>query len=292
MELTNSHAEKEQHLYKVIVIGDYAVGKTSLIKRYCEGYFTPNYKLTIGVDFAVKSIDWDENKNVSLQLWDVAGHERFGTMTSVYYKYAIAAIIVFDLSRPATFDAVAKWQHDVNSKVMLANNQPIPTLLLANKCDMPGVVIDREQLDKYVDENGFIGWFETSAAQDVNIDDAVKFLIAKIIDVAKSNTVDRPTDTINLAIADHETTFEGKTKKKDCCLLHEQKNLDYCFILHLAHVCQNLPKLQYNPQKRSNSTKIQNKFLTLSCCGVNCLVLLGNCLSHLMCVAVLLNSDQ
>jgi len=94
---------------------------------------------------------------------------------------------------------------------------------------MPGVVIDREQLDKYVDENGFIGWFETSAAQDVNIDDAVKFLIAKIIDVAKSNTVDRPTDTINLAIADHETTFEGKTKKKRLLLVTRAKKFGLLF---------------------------------------------------------------
>ena len=57
------------------MIGDYAVGKTSLIKRYTEGYFTPNYKLTIGVDFAVKVVEWDDNTTVSLQLWDVAGHE-------------------------------------------------------------------------------------------------------------------------------------------------------------------------------------------------------------------------
>lgn len=87
MEAANANAaspkdnskEKQQHLYKVvptltslmtkvIVIGDYAVGKTSIIKRYCEGYFTPNYKLTIGVDFAVKVVEWDENTNVSLQV--------------------------------------------------------------------------------------------------------------------------------------------------------------------------------------------------------------------------------
>jgi GTPase SAR1 family protein len=60
---------KTQHLYKVLVIGDYAVGKTSIIKRYCEGYFTPNYKLTIGVDFAVKVVEWDEKTTVSLQVY-------------------------------------------------------------------------------------------------------------------------------------------------------------------------------------------------------------------------------
>lgn len=60
--------QKQQHLYKVLVIGDYAVGKTSIIKRYCEGFFTPNYKLTIGVDFAVKVVEWDDNTRVSLQV--------------------------------------------------------------------------------------------------------------------------------------------------------------------------------------------------------------------------------
>jgi len=208
---------KQQQLYKVIVIGDYAVGKTSIIKRYCEGYFTPNYKLTIGVDFAVKVVEWDESTNVSLQLWDVAGHERFGTMTSVYYKYAIAAIIVFDLSRPATFDAITKWRDDVNSKVMLANNEPIPTLLLANKCDIPGVVIDREMLDKFVQDNNFIGWFETSAQRNVNIDDAMKFLIAKILDVAKTNNVTRPEDTIQLGQSNTPKPNDKVVSSKDNC---------------------------------------------------------------------------
>eukprot|EP01124_Arcella_intermedia_P014516 TRINITY_DN2096_c0_g1_i2.p1 TRINITY_DN2096_c0_g1~~TRINITY_DN2096_c0_g1_i2.p1 ORF type:complete len:106 (+),score=4.87 TRINITY_DN2096_c0_g1_i2:33-350(+) len=99
--MSTAQDDKEQHLYKVLVIGDYAVGKTSIIKRYCEGYFTPNYKLTIGVDFAVKEIQTTEDKKVTLQLWDVAGHERFGTMTRVYYKYAIAAIIGLRVSPPS-----------------------------------------------------------------------------------------------------------------------------------------------------------------------------------------------
>eukprot|EP01126_Amoeba_proteus_P040373 TRINITY_DN4302_c0_g1_i8.p1 TRINITY_DN4302_c0_g1~~TRINITY_DN4302_c0_g1_i8.p1 ORF type:complete len:237 (-),score=33.08 TRINITY_DN4302_c0_g1_i8:24-734(-) len=165
---TSPQTQKENHLYKVLVIGDYAVGKTSIIKRYCEGYFTPNYKLTIGVDFAVKSLEI-ENKNVSLQLWDVAGHERFGTMTRVYYKYAIAALVVFDLTRPATFEAVLKWRDDVNSKVILANDQPIPLVLLANKCDLEDVHVNKEELDLFCQQNGFLKWFETSALSDIGI---------------------------------------------------------------------------------------------------------------------------
>ncbi|GFO00851.1 ras-related protein rab-32 [Plakobranchus ocellatus] len=58
-----------EHLYKVLVIGEFGVGKTSLIRRYTEGYFSPNYKLTIGVDFALKSLEWDNNTKINLQLW-------------------------------------------------------------------------------------------------------------------------------------------------------------------------------------------------------------------------------
>lgn len=218
-ELSDVKKEKNQHLYKVIVIGDYAVGKTSLIKRYTEGYFTPNYKLTIGVDFAVKAVDWDDNTTVSLQLWDVAGHERFGTMTSVYYKYAIAAVIVFDLSRPATFDAVLKWRDDVNSKVVLANNEPIPALLLANKADIPGVTIDREMLDKFVKDNGFIGWYETSAQKNTNVDDAMKYLITNILDVAQKNVPARPENTITLDSSSQREKGEAPAEQKSggCC---------------------------------------------------------------------------
>jgi len=178
--------EKQQQLYKVLVIGDYAVGKTSIIKRYTEGYFTPNYKLTIGVDFAVKAIDWDENTSVNLQLWDVAGHERFGTMTRVYYKYAIAAIIV------------TKWRDDLNNKVVLANSEPIPVLLLANKCDIQGVHVDEQALERFTREQGFIGWFPTSAQENLNIDKAMMTLIKKILEVAKTNVSNKAPDAIDV----------------------------------------------------------------------------------------------
>lgn len=204
--------DKKQHLYKIVVIGDYAVGKTSFIKRYCEGYFTPNYKLTIGVDFAVKEIDWDESTQVTLQLWDVAGHERFGTMTRVYYKYAIAAILVFDLSRPSTFDAVAKWREDLNSKVALADGTPIPAILLANKCDVAGVKIDREKLDQYCKENEFLAWFETSAKENTNVDIAMMTLVEKVLEVAKSNAMPQPENNVV------QLNSRPEPKEQACCL--------------------------------------------------------------------------
>ncbi|KAK3093752.1 hypothetical protein FSP39_019700 [Pinctada imbricata] len=161
---------KQEHLYKVLVIGEFGVGKTSIIRRYTEGSFSPNYKLTIGVDFALKTLEWDETTKVNLQLWDIAGHERFGHMTRVYYKYA-----------PATFDTVAKWLSDINSKVMLADQSPVPVMLLANKCDLEESYVDSLRLEKYCQEHGLIGWFPTSAKNDSNIDNAMKCLVKTFI---------------------------------------------------------------------------------------------------------------
>jgi len=213
-----SQEDDGHQTYKVIVIGDYAVGKTSLIRRYTDGFFTPSYKLTIGVDFAVKLIKYDDDTSITLQLWDVAGHERFGTMTSVYYKYAIACIVVFDVSRDTTFEAVKKWQDDVNSKVSLANDQPIPMILLANKCDIPGITVDTEFLDDYCKKNNFIGWFKTSAATDTNIDQAMRFLTQHIVEVAKTTNVRRPKEDATFKLdTEKEQTDPPEKSSSSCC---------------------------------------------------------------------------
>lgn len=88
------------------------------------------------MDFALKVLNWDQNTIIRLQLWDIAGQERFGSMTRVYYKEAVGAFIVFDVTRAATFDAVLKWKQDLDSKVQLSDGSPIPCILLANKVNV------------------------------------------------------------------------------------------------------------------------------------------------------------
>lgn len=78
-------------------------------------------------------IQWDNDTVVRLQLWDIAGQERFGNMLKVYYKEAVGAFIVYDISRASTFDAVQKWKHDLDSKVQLPDGSRVPCVLLANK---------------------------------------------------------------------------------------------------------------------------------------------------------------
>ena len=93
------YEDVQEYDFKVLVVGEVSVGKTSIIQRYVQGCFLSSYKPTLGADFAMKVVDWDSKSKIHLQLWDVAGHERYGYMTRVYYKYAMAAFIVYDLSR-------------------------------------------------------------------------------------------------------------------------------------------------------------------------------------------------
>eukprot|EP00052_Salpingoeca_macrocollata_P022950 m.200654 g.200654 ORF g.200654 m.200654 type:complete len:363 (-) comp21920_c1_seq1:36-1124(-) len=204
---------EEGQLYKVLVIGDYGVGKTSIIRRYTEGYYSPNYKLTIGVDFSLKTLE-HEGKSIKLQLWDIAGHERFGHMTHVYYKYAIAAVIVFDLGRPATFESVVKWHRDLNSKVELPSGGPVPCILLANKCDLYPGDIDTQRLDQFCKEKNIQAWFPTSAKNDQNIGEAVKFLVKCIVDVGEENLKPQVQPDAFVRLEEKE---EARPAEKKCC---------------------------------------------------------------------------
>ncbi|KAJ1143663.1 hypothetical protein NDU88_009968 [Pleurodeles waltl] len=124
------------HLFKVLIVGDATVGKTSLVQRYSNDSFTKHYKSTVGVDFALKVLQWSDSETVRLQLWDIAGQERFTSMTRLYYREAAACVIMFDVTNRASFLNSQKWKEDLDSKATLQNGAPVPCILLANKCDL------------------------------------------------------------------------------------------------------------------------------------------------------------
>lgn len=165
---------------KVLVLGDPATGKTSLIKRYVTNSFSGQHKPTVGVDFHFRRIE-ESGTRVALQLWDIAGQDRFGRIYRVYYKDAFGALLVFDVSRPETFASVKSWKKEIDSKVQLPNGKPLPVLLVGNKCDIETASVDKESLDAFCEENGFIGWYDTSAKMDINVESAVRTLVRNIL---------------------------------------------------------------------------------------------------------------
>eukprot|EP01118_Nematostelium_gracile_P009321 TRINITY_DN312_c0_g1_i3.p1 TRINITY_DN312_c0_g1~~TRINITY_DN312_c0_g1_i3.p1 ORF type:complete len:222 (-),score=63.12 TRINITY_DN312_c0_g1_i3:118-783(-) len=172
--------EVEEYVYKILVVGDLGCGKTSFIHRYVNDTFSVTYRATIGVDFALKNLKWDAKTNIRLQLWDIAGQERFGHMTRVYYKEAVGGMIVFDVTREKTFQAVTKWKADIDDNLAV-DGVSIPVVLLANKCDLAEEPLDKEMMDKFCKDNNFIGWFETSAKDNINVHEAGNRLVEYIL---------------------------------------------------------------------------------------------------------------
>ncbi|XP_069800546.1 ras-related protein Rab-7L1 [Dendropsophus ebraccatus] len=174
------------YLFKVLVVGDCTVGKTSLLNRYVHDVFGKDYKTTMGVDFALKVVQWSDTEMVRLQLWDIAGQERFTSMTRLYYKQASACIIMFDLTNADSFRSCHMWKTDLDNKVTLPNGEPVPCILLANKCDLSPWAVTKEQIDKFSKENNFIGWTETSVKENKNISESMRVLIERIMETRES----------------------------------------------------------------------------------------------------------
>jgi Ras-related protein Rab-11A len=106
--------EVEEYLFKVVIIGDSAVGKSNLLSRYARNEFNLHSKATIGVEFQTQTMEI-EGKEVKAQIWDTAGQERFRAVTSAYYRGAFGALMVYDISRRSTFENIGRWLQELNS---------------------------------------------------------------------------------------------------------------------------------------------------------------------------------
>ena len=158
-------------------------------------------------------INYNANTIVRLQLWDIAGQERFGNMTRVYYRDAAAAFVVFDLSRIATFEAAAKWKEDLDMKVITGDGSKVPAILLANKCDMPAdqITVSDEDIAKFAAAHGFTAWYKVSAKEGINVDEAGNMAVTSIL--AREDCSDK------LVSLPDRGMMIGKQsgKKKKCC---------------------------------------------------------------------------
>ncbi|KAJ5076827.1 ras-related protein rab-32 [Anaeramoeba ignava] len=169
--------QKVELLYKVLVVGDPAVGKTSFVKRITGQKFNVSESSTIGVDFVMQTIESDNN-TIKIQYWDIAGNPNFRSITPQFYRNASAAFVVFDVNNRSSFRHVKEWKKELDDKAQTDGEQ-IPVILLANKCDLENnVLVD---LNQYATKNGFSAFHFVSAKNKTNVDDAVQSLTKAIL---------------------------------------------------------------------------------------------------------------
>jgi small GTP-binding protein len=213
----SSISATSQRILKIIVVGDMGTGKTCLICRFVKNNFSEFYRLTIGVDFANKIVQWNSTTSADVQLWDIAGQERFGNMTSVYYREAVGAIVVFDVTRGSTRELVPTWKKDIDDKVRTANGDPVPTLLIGNKIDLLTRRGDWEQtrieIEQFTQANGFLHFFETSAKDGTNLEESIMVLVDHILKNGIESEGVRSEKGVNIGAAGARTGGGGS----GCC---------------------------------------------------------------------------
>ena len=164
--------------FKILLIGDLGVGKSCVILRYVEGDFPGNIMSSIGVDFKTKQIELDDH-SIKMQIWDTAGHEKFRTITTSYYKSAQAIIILYDITQKSSFDHIRNWITEIDK----FGKQGVLKVIVGNKLDLENNrKISKEDAENLALKYGVKLW-EVSAKDNTNIEemfvDTIKTLLEK-----------------------------------------------------------------------------------------------------------------
>eukprot|EP01120_Amphizonella_sp_Union-15-10_P000750 TRINITY_DN1077_c0_g1_i2.p1 TRINITY_DN1077_c0_g1~~TRINITY_DN1077_c0_g1_i2.p1 ORF type:complete len:227 (-),score=38.09 TRINITY_DN1077_c0_g1_i2:90-770(-) len=174
MEASISQDEYD-YLYKIVLIGDSAVGKSNLISRFTKNEFNLETRSTIGVEFATRSI-CTEGKIIKAQIWDTAGQERYRAITSAYYRGAVGALLVYDIAKLSTFVNVERWLQELRDHA----SKDIVIMLVGNKCDLKHLrEVPIEEARKFAETHD-LSFVETSALDSTNVQLAFTNILSEI----------------------------------------------------------------------------------------------------------------
>ena len=207
------------YLFKYIIIGDSAVGKSNLLLQYCHNKFNDDYQATIGVEFGAKNLTVN-NKIYRVQIWDTAGQENFRSITRAYYKNSVCALVVYDITNKDTFNNVQTWIEDCKNQ----SPKTIFMVLVGNKNDLEDKrQVKYEEGMELANKNGMM-FFETSAKSGFNVEEifnsSAKAIAQKIDDgfYELSNDSCGIKMGINVSVGNTVSLGGGsKTKSNGCC---------------------------------------------------------------------------
>uniref|UniRef100_A0A7N1A262 Ras-related protein RABA3 n=1 Tax=Kalanchoe fedtschenkoi TaxID=63787 RepID=A0A7N1A262_KALFE len=176
--------DKIDYVFKVVVIGDSAVGKTQILSRFAKNEFCLDSKSTIGVEFQTRTIII-AGKVIKAQIWDTAGQERYRAVTSAYYRGAHGAMVVYDITKRQTFDHVARWVEELK----IHADASIVITLVGNKADLAeSRAVPTEDAVEFAEEQGLFFW-EASARSGENVESAFLRLLEEMYKVVSKKAL-------------------------------------------------------------------------------------------------------
>eukprot|EP01117_Protostelium_nocturnum_P014359 TRINITY_DN5463_c0_g1_i1.p1 TRINITY_DN5463_c0_g1~~TRINITY_DN5463_c0_g1_i1.p1 ORF type:complete len:213 (-),score=52.39 TRINITY_DN5463_c0_g1_i1:29-667(-) len=166
---------------KLCLLGDAATGKTCLVSRFCNGFYT-EHEATIGASFLMKELVINSDVTIKFHLWDTAGDERYHAIAPMYYRGALAAIIAYDITNLESFDRVSKWLDEIKEK--MGKDAPVMAIV-GTKCDLSDSRQVTEEAGQSLADKYKILWMETSAKTGQNITELFLLIGKQLVDRSK-----------------------------------------------------------------------------------------------------------
>ncbi|MFQ6630409.1 hypothetical protein Gotur_007688 [Gossypium turneri] len=220
--------EEYDYLFKIVLIGDSGVGKSNLLSRFTRNEFCLESKSTIGVEFATRTLQVNlpflvassliffvEGRTVKAQIWDTAGQERYRAITSAYYRGALGALLVYDVTKPTTFENVSRWLKELRDHA----DSNIVIMLIGNKTDLKHLrAVSTEDGQSYAEKEG-LSFIETSALEAINVEKAFQTILSEIYRIMSKKSLSSD-DLAPASIKEGKTIAVGApdaNTKKACC---------------------------------------------------------------------------
>lgn len=204
------------YLFKIVLIGDSGVGKSNILSRFTRNEFCLESKSTIGVEFATRTLKID-GKTVKAQIWDTAGQERYRAITSAYYRGAVGALLVYDITKKQTFDNLQRWLRELRDHA----DTNIVILMAGNKSDLNHLRAVQETEGESLAEKEGLSFLETSALEALNIEKAFHTILNEIYHIISKKalaaqeaaTLAPPSRGMTINVGDNSSGFG----KRSCC---------------------------------------------------------------------------